>query len=59
MVCVFCSYIAVNDYPSALACFFQCVSTPANALSHIVVSAVKKARLVALIHYGRELFISA
>ena len=53
------SYIAVEDYPAALASFFQCLSAPASALSQIVICAVKKARLVALIHYGRELYVSA
>ena len=53
------SYIAVEDYPAALASFFQCLSAPASALSQIVICAVKKARLVALIHYGRELRVSA
>lgn len=52
------SYTAVKDYPSALASFFQCIATPAHSLSKIVVCAVKKARLIALIQYGSELVVS-
>lgn len=53
-----CSYTAVADYPSALASYFQCMSIPAQALSQVVVCAVKKARLVALIHYGSDIVTS-
>jgi hypothetical protein len=34
------------------------MSVPAQALSSVVACAVKKARLVALIHYGRDLVTS-
>jgi len=51
-------FIAVDDYDAALASFFQCMSIPANSLSAVVVSAIKKARLVALIRYGKELVTS-
>lgn len=52
------SYIAVGDYETALATFFQCMSIPAQSLSSVVISAVKKARLVALIHYGKDIVTS-
>jgi len=52
-------YIAVKDYEAALASFDQCISAPANALSHIVICALKKAKLVSLISPGRALIISS
>ena len=58
MVKWYFSFIAVDDYDAALASFFQCMSIPANSLSAVVVSAIKKARLVALIRYGKDLVTS-
>jgi hypothetical protein len=55
---LYLSYTAVNEYESALASFFQCMSIPANSLSGVVVCAIKKARLVALIHYGKDIVTS-
>ena len=54
----FHSFIAVKDYPAAMENFMQCVTTPANSLSYIVVCALKKAKLIALIYFGRELVVS-
>lgn len=53
------SYIAVDDYPNALASLLQCMCTPSLALSAVVIAAAKKARLVAMIHYGRDFTASA
>ena len=51
------SFIAVKDFSSALQAFLQAICAPANNLSQIVISAIKKARLISLIHNGQPFHI--
>jgi hypothetical protein len=48
------SYIAEKNFSKALECFEMIITAPANALSLIVVDAMKKAKLVSLITYGEK-----
>eukprot|EP01036_Dinobryon_divergens_P030923 gene30923-40247_t len=50
-------FIAVKDFPSALQAFLQAICAPASNLSQIVISAIKKARLISLIHDGQPFHI--
>lgn len=50
-------FISIKDYYMALESFYQCILTPAEKLSAIVVCAIKKAKLLSLIEHGTELNI--
>ncbi len=48
------SFIADKSYNKALECFEMIISAPANALSVIVVNALKKAKLISLVARGEK-----
>lgn len=46
------SFTSVKDFTAALEAFTQVIVTPGNALSHVVVCSIQKAKLISLIHNG-------
>jgi hypothetical protein len=46
--------MSVKDYRSALEAFITCVTTPASTLSQVVVSAIKKAKIISLLDRGEK-----
>lgn len=59
--CLLClilySHISAKDYESALEAFITCVTTPSNMLSQVIIQALKKAKLVSLLHNGEKFFL--